>query len=113
MKMTKAETKKCLLCGQEYYHLYRIHLAFEMDKVEDIKKQHPNWIDSEGRCFPCVNYFRSKFDLPTLSRALFGNTLPLPRNSLPQTSLFQFWRLPFETREESRRIPRLQAYGSE
>lgn len=62
-----SEEQKCVLCGEPAGQLYRIHLAFEKRRVDEIKATHPDWKDGDGGCFMCVNAIRADYGMPNLT----------------------------------------------
>lgn len=59
----------CPLCERKYSRIaYKIHLAFDKKHLELIKKDHPDWQEQDGCCFPCINLYRAELKLPALTR---------------------------------------------
>ena len=50
---------KCPLCNKEADDLY--HIA-EQTVLDMIKRDHPEWIESDGACKKCIEYYSSLDD---------------------------------------------------
>ena len=50
---------ECKLCSNECHDLNH---EIELMVIEMIKKQNPQWIDSDGACSKCINYYSSLDD---------------------------------------------------
>ena len=49
---------KCPLCGQEMQRDLAVYLDHTQTHVMDqIKKQHPEWVADDGACEPCAKYY--------------------------------------------------------
>lgn len=46
----------CPLCREEADEL---HYEFEQYVLDVIKKEHPEWVESDGTCPRCMDYYRS------------------------------------------------------
>lgn len=49
-------TKKCTLCGQEAEDLYSIAEKYVLDLI---KSEHPEWVESDGACSKCIEYYNA------------------------------------------------------
>lgn len=47
---------KCTICGQESDSIARVAEKFLIDFI---KKSHPNWIEQNGACIKCIEYYNS------------------------------------------------------
>ncbi len=47
---------KCTLCGQEADELYLIAEKYVLDLIAS---EHPEWVDSDGACRKCVEYYNA------------------------------------------------------
>ena len=55
------ENYKCPLCHEEIERdlvVFRNHTDKHI--LEEIKKGHPEWVESDGVCRQCVEYFRAQ-----------------------------------------------------
>ncbi len=58
--MAQEETYYCPLCQQVVQeHLRPIHETAEEWVISHIKETHPEWIESNGACPNCIQFFRS------------------------------------------------------
>ena len=48
--------KKCTLCGEEAEDLYTIAEKYVLDLIES---EHPEWVESDGACRKCVEYYNA------------------------------------------------------
>ena len=46
----------CPLCNEE---TDEFHYDAERYVLEMIKKDHPEWVESDGACEPCMDYYKS------------------------------------------------------
>ena len=46
----------CPLCNEE---TDEFHYDAERYVLEVIKKDHPEWVESDGACEPCMDYYKS------------------------------------------------------
>jgi len=52
---------KCPLCGKEVERDVTLFLDHSNEHVIDaIKKDHPDWVESDGTCQPCADYFEKQ-----------------------------------------------------
>lgn len=62
-------TVRCPLCERKFSKLlFNVHLVFEKKQLAEIKKSHPDWTETDGACFPCINEIRKEFKLPELTK---------------------------------------------
>lgn len=48
--------KECTLCEEEAADLYRITEKYVLDLI---RSEHPEWIESNGACKKCVEYYKA------------------------------------------------------
>ena len=49
-------TEKCTVCGKETEDLYRIAEQYLLDVI---KAEHPDWVEENGACKKCVEYYHA------------------------------------------------------
>jgi hypothetical protein len=51
----------CACCGEKFERDLLVFLS-HADKhiIDAIKKEHPEWVESDGACPKCIDYFRSE-----------------------------------------------------
>lgn len=47
---------ECKLCKKD---TDRLNHEIEQALMESIKKDHPNWIEADGACAECINYYNN------------------------------------------------------
>jgi len=53
---------QCPICNQEIPRDLVLFLDHTNEHiVDEIKRQHPDWVATDGVCQKCVEYFRSQF----------------------------------------------------
>jgi uncharacterized protein YbaR (Trm112 family) len=53
-------TRKCPLCKQEVSeNLLELHSRKEKMIIELIKKKNPGWVEKDGACPKCLEYYRA------------------------------------------------------
>jgi len=53
-------TRKCPLCKQEVNeNLLKLHSHKEKLIIELIKKKNPGWVEKDGACPKCLEYYRA------------------------------------------------------
>ncbi len=51
---------RCPRCGENIQESILLpHVKAEEYLIELIKRDHPNWVQSDGKCPPCVDYYRT------------------------------------------------------
>ncbi len=51
--------KRCPLCKQEIEErMLDIHVRKERVVIDLIKKKHPEWVEEDGACPRCIEYYR-------------------------------------------------------
>ena len=58
---------KCTLCGQETDSI--AHLA-EQTLIDFIKQKNPDWVESDGACEKCIDYYNNMDEAVVLDRNL-------------------------------------------
>lgn len=59
--MTSTNLLKCPLCGDQVDRLvYRFHVESETEVIQRIKTDHTDWIEANGACSRCVDYYHTE-----------------------------------------------------
>jgi len=48
--------KLCTCCNSETEDLYRIGEEY---LINQIKKEHPEWVEQDGACHKCIEYYQA------------------------------------------------------
>lgn len=51
---------KCAVCGTEVDDLTKFTQHTETHIVDVIKKKHPDWVEKNGLCRKCLDYYRKQ-----------------------------------------------------
>ncbi len=49
----------CKLCNKDIDSLYHITEQFMLDMIQ---RDHPDWVEKDGACLPCVEYYKDLDD---------------------------------------------------